>query len=233
MSTEDLKNKIKKERDRRIKDLSIELDKSNDKINSLLARIEEFKQKEEEWKEKKKVLLKERDAAITMHQNMIDSGFIVSKLDSEERKILESKEKIEKLHEIMLSDGLLTPQVPKLKGEADSNITSGLPWNERKKILNGLSFTKQIRQVPSLIAKTPSDVLKATNMILKLPGSSGVVIKDNSSKYLSSDDQIPKVSFKKNKLTAGSTSTGTPGISSTQGISVGEKKKKKEKDAKT
>jgi len=67
----------------------------------------------------------------------------------------------------------------------DGKSMHDTPLYERKKILTslGLSQSPSIRAIPSLLIKTPTDLLKAVNIVSKTPFSVGAVVKDSMSTY--------------------------------------------------
>jgi len=60
---------------------------------------------------------------------------------------------------------------------------SSKTWNERKSILHSLSFTKNIKEVDSLIVSSPDDVIKAVKIVSRIPSSEGAVIKEYDGEY--------------------------------------------------
>ena len=114
------------------------------------------------------------------NKELKSSNLIVE--DLKESNLLISKEK-DTLHSILLDAGLLTPKIPKILDSHGDSSVALLPWKERRKLLHGMKFTSQIKEVPSILSLSDSDTLKAIRIVSKLPRSEGAMIKDQNAKY--------------------------------------------------
>ena len=95
-----------------------------------------------------------------------------------------------------------------------------LEWFERKQLLHSLHFTNSIKEMPSIIADSVTQVEQAMILMSKLSNSTGAILKryDNNSGYVQ-DESDRWIEFSE-----GITSTSTPGIPSVQGKKIQKKK---------
>lgn len=93
-------------------------------------------------------------------------------------------------------------------------------WFERKQLLHNLYFSGKIKEMPSIIAGSVSQVEQAMLLMSKLSNSSGAILKtyDENSGY------VQEESDRWVEFSEGATSTSTPGIPSVQGKKIQKKK---------
>ena len=80
--------------------------------------------------------------------------------------------------------------------EFDSKDLSNLPWNERKHMEKQLHYTKHIKEVFSLIVDTPQEAKKGINMMKKMKGSEGCMIKRYEGKYHKNGESDDWIKFR-------------------------------------
>jgi len=64
-----------------------------------------------------------------------------------------------------------------------SESTLELPWCERKKLLNKLKYTDNVRDTYAIVVDNQDSLVKAVSAFNKLPNSHGVVVKEYMSKH--------------------------------------------------
>jgi len=191
-----------------------ELESSNELVKEAEQKVEGSAQK---FLKEIRSLKKQKQAIIEMHQKMLESDFI-TEASTENQSLQESRDKIDSIHMAMLESGLLTPKSLNLLDGLTKDSVALLTWKERKTLLHGLNFTNQIREVPSILASSPREVVKAIRIVSKLPSSQGAIIKNQLSKYPLGKDDPSWVKFEIEQQT---TTTGSPGIPQIQGKIVG------------
>ena len=148
MQMADIKESLKEEKERRIKELRAETKRLAVENATLKTKLEKTET--------------ERDAALSA--------------------IPESK-KIDEVHMALIQNGLLVHETIKLQERKEPETAASLPWKERKGLLNALKFPGPIKQVSSIVASSPAEVLQAARIVSKIPGSEGAMIKDQGASY--------------------------------------------------